>query len=269
MALARSLVAKGTYDPAAVAEAYAAWYRSEPFDMGVTTERALRAAGDTNDSPAAARRAADPTSQSNGALMRVSPLGIFGANADSAQLDDWAAQDAVLTHPHPICRQINQLYVRAIAEAVRNGPDPASLYRAILTWADELGTDDVVLAITRRAAEAPPEDYLTHQGWVLIAWQNALYQLVHAPSLEDGVVDTIGRGGDTDTNASICGALLGAVYGRKAIPAAWLNRLLTCRPIQGLPGVRRPRSACYWPVDAFIVAERLLRKMERPEVSGG
>jgi ADP-ribosyl-[dinitrogen reductase] hydrolase len=270
LVLARSLVAKGTYDQAAVAEAYAVWYRSEPFDMGSTTDRALRAAGNANDSPAeAARRAADPTSQSNGALMRVSPLGIFGANADPARLDDWAAQDAALTHPHPICRQINQLYVRAIAEAVRNGPDPASLYRAILTWADELGAGDAVLAVTRRAAEAPPEDFLAHQGWVLIAWQNALYQLLHAPSLEDGVVDTIGRGGDTDTNAAICGALLGAVYGRKAIPAAWLNRLLTCRPIQGLPGVCRPRPACYWPVDALIVAERLLSKTRQAKVSGG
>ena len=26
------------------------------------------------------------------------------------------------------------------------------------------------------------------------------------------------RGGDTDTNAAICGALLGAVYGRETIP---------------------------------------------------
>lgn len=138
-----------------------------------------------------------------------------------------------------------------------------------MTWADELRTDDVVRAVTQKAAEAPPEDFLTHQGWVLIAWQNVLYQLLHAPSLEDGPVDTIGRGGDTDTNAAICGALLGAVYGRKAIPAAWLNRLLTCRPIQGLPGIRRPRPACYWPVDAFIVAERLLSKTGQAKVSGG
>ena len=32
-------------------------------------------------------------------------------------------------------------------------------------------------------------------------------------------VDTVMRGGDTDINAAICGALLGAVYGFDAIPA--------------------------------------------------
>lgn len=66
------------------------------------------------------------------------------------------------------------------------------------------------------AAKATPADYVQHQGWVLVAFQNAVWQLLHAPSLEEGVVDTVMRGGDTDTNAAICGALLGAVYGREA-----------------------------------------------------
>ena len=30
-------------------------------------------------------------------------------------------------------------------------------------------------------------------GWILIALQNAFYQLLHAPSLEEGVVDTVMR----------------------------------------------------------------------------
>ncbi len=35
---------------------------------------------------------------------------------------------------------------------------------------------------------------------------------------------------DADTNAAICGALLGAVYGRPAIPRQWTKCLLNCRP---------------------------------------
>ncbi len=75
----------------------------------------------------------------------------------------------------------------------------------------------------------PPSDYLYHQGWVLIAFQNALWQLQHAPSLQEGVVDTVMRGGDKDTNACICGALLGAVYDKVAVPEQWINCLLGCR----------------------------------------
>ncbi len=57
------------------------------------------------------------------------------------------------------------------------------------------------------------------QRWVLIVLQSALWQLGHAAGPQEGVVDSVLRGGDTDTNGAICGALLGAVRGQDAIPA--------------------------------------------------
>jgi len=72
------------------------------------------------------------------------------------------------------------------------------------------------------------------------------------------VVDTVMCGGDTDTNGAICGALLGAVHGAAAIPERWRTAVLACRPETGLPGVRRPRPAVYWPVDALELAQQLL-----------
>jgi hypothetical protein len=91
-----------------------------------------------------------------------------------------------------------------------------------------------------------------------VAFQNTFFQLLHAATLEEGVINTVRAGGDTDTNAAIAGALLGAVHGRRGIPAQWMDRLLTCRPIKGLPGVLKPRPATYWPVNALELAERLL-----------
>jgi len=108
------------------------------------------------------------------------------------------------------------------------------------------------------ASTSPPADYLHQQGWVLIAFQNALWQLLHAPSLEEGVVDSVIRGGDTDTNAAIAGALLGAVHGLEAIPAQWRDKLLNCRPEAGMPQVRHPRPECFWPVDALYIAQCLV-----------
>ncbi|MGE5114623.1 MAG: ADP-ribosylglycohydrolase family protein [Acidobacteriaceae bacterium] len=71
-------------------------------------------------------------------------------------------------------------------------------------------------------------------------------------------VDTVMRGGDTDTNVAIAGALLGAVYGRAGIPQRWEQALLNCRPEAGRPGVMRPRPVVFWPVDALEVAEGLV-----------
>ena len=108
------------------------------------------------------------------------------------------------------------------------------------------------------ARTAPPSDYLTHSGWVLVALHNALWQLLHAENLEEGIVDTIRRGGDTDTNAAICGALLGAVYGCAAVPLRWINVLEHCRPSADNPNVRHPRPECFWPVDVLALAADLL-----------
>jgi hypothetical protein len=95
-------------------------------------------------------------------------------------------------------------------------------------------------------------------GWVLIALQNAFWQLLHAESLEEGIVSTVMSGGDTDTNAAIAGALLGAVWGRDAVPLQWLGRILSCRPISGIAGITLPRPEAFWPVDALWLAERLV-----------
>ena len=95
-----------------------------------------------------------------------------------------------------------------------------------------------------------------------IALQNAFHELLHAASPEDGVVATVRRGGDTDTNAAIAGALLGAVHGRDAVPVQWRSLVLSCRAVG--PRAHRPRPRAYWPVDVLEIAERLLVAGERP-----
>jgi ADP-ribosylglycohydrolase len=95
-----------------------------------------------------------------------------------------------------------------------------------------------------------------HQGFVLVTLGNAFYELVHARSFEEGVVATVRRGGDSDTNAAVAGALLGAVHGREAVPPQWRKAVLSCRPHPRV--ARKPRPMEYWPVDAYELAECLL-----------
>lgn len=199
----------------------------------------------------------NPDSQANGAMMRISPLGIFGGNHPLDKVATWARQDAGLTHPHPVCVEANALFTMAIAHAIKTGPEPRALYNSVVGWAKDIGVHCSLHEVIRAAVERPPADYLHQQGWVLIAFHNALWQLLHAPNFEEGIVDTVMRGGDTDTNAAICGALLGAVYGLEAVPPRWVDRILNCRPFAGHPGVRHPRPECFWPVDAMDLGERL------------
>jgi hypothetical protein len=93
---------------------------------------------------------------------------------------------------------------------------------------------------------------------VRIALHNAFWQLHRNADYEEALIDTVMRGGDTDTNGAIVGALLGALRGRRGIPARWWQRVVTCRPLVGA-GAKQPRSAEFWPVDALALAEALLR----------
>ncbi len=244
LSLARMLSERGKYDPAEARKAYIFWLDSGPFDCGMTVAGGLR--GRPN-----------PDSQANGAMMRISPLGIFGANHDLKHVAEWARQDAAITHPHPVCQQANALFTMAIAHAIHSGCDGRNLYEQIVTWSEGMEVDESLLDAVRRAADAPPADYVHQQGWVLTAFGNALWQLPHAPNLEEAVVDTVMRGGDTDTNAAICGALLGAVHGRNSLPTQWVESLLECRPAFGRRNVRHPRTERFWPADALELAERL------------
>jgi ADP-ribosyl-[dinitrogen reductase] hydrolase len=251
--LARMLADQCRYDAEEAREAYVFWINSAPFDCGSTVCSGLR--GRPN-----------PESQANGALMRVSPLGIFGANYDLQQVAGWARQDAALTHPNAVCLQANALFTMAIARAVATGMGAQDLYEQIQEWATEMAVEFSLMKTIADAAKVPPDDYCDMLGWVLIAFQNALWQLLYARSMEQGVVDAIMHGGDTDTNAAIAGALLGAVYGRDAIPVQWVERLLNCRPEADQPRVIRPRPQCFWPVDAPDLAERLVSR--RPDAHG-
>jgi ADP-ribosylglycohydrolase/fructose-1,6-bisphosphatase/inositol monophosphatase family enzyme len=257
--LARTLVQHQTFAPGRVLQSYVHWYLSRPFDVGSTTAAALDAAsrGTTADERLGfAAEAANASSQANGSLMRISPLGIFAVSRPG-QVIEWARGDSRLTHPHPVCQDACAVFAATIAHAVGQRSSPRDAYETALVIAEQAGACGEVKQALRDAAHAPPADFQRHQGWVLIALQNAFYQLLHAADFQAGVVASVMAGGDTDTNAAIAGALLGAVHGRQAVPRPWLRAVLSCRPLRGT-NTAHPRGTEFWPVDVLELAEALL-----------
>ena len=242
-ALAQSLVRNGAFSIDDIRASYVRWYRSGPFDIGRTTACGLEG---------------EPIleSQANGALMRISPLGVFAWTMEPEALAKLAAEDASLAHPNPICRQVNGLYASAIAEAIREGFVPKTVYERMAARAEQWKVDHAIRERIERAKTHRPPEYSRQMGWVLTAFQNGFYELLHARTLEEGVIATVQCGGDTDTNGAICGALLGAVYGRDAVPGQWVDRIVKCRPTAE---TRQPRPEEYWPGDVLRLAEDLLQ----------
>lgn len=241
LALARSLVAEGRFEVTRVRAAYLEWLASDPFDCGTTVRAGLEGR------PIA-------QSEANGAAMRICPLGIALAGADDQLVARAAHDDAVLTHPNPVAAEASVLLCCSIARAVAAPTSPAELYDRALSVA-RMRAPPSLLAALEAAEGGPPPDVTDHGGHVLHAIRNAFAELLSGRSPEESLVATVGRGGDTDTNAAITGALLGAVHGAEAWPARWRAIIEACRPG---PGTLRPRPARYWPHDVRAIADALL-----------
>lgn len=247
LALARCLVASGGFDVEAVAARYVAWGASRPFDIGTTTRAGLAALAGRG------RPATD--SQSNGALMRISPIGILAAGRPDLAAE-LARRDARLTHPNPVCVAASGAFAAAIAAGIA-GADHRTMWSVAHAHSGDDAGSEAIRACLQDAVQAAPSDLVRQQGWVLLALGNAFHRLWTDQPLASALIETVAAGGDTDTNAAICGALLGAVQGREAVPMPWRRQVLACRAVHG-DGVQHPRPADYWADDALELAEALL-----------
>ncbi|MFD5867413.1 ADP-ribosylglycohydrolase family protein [Corynebacterium sp. NPDC060344] len=242
MMLIRSLQRQGTFDADDVFRGYVHWYSTNPFDIGGTCERALAGHGLNEDS------------QANGALMRVSPLGVFGARDDVgiAAAADFAREEAALTHPNPICIDANAVFVTGLVTAIHGGT-----VKEVVDAMEGATSEQAVAQAIAAGRMGDVGDYRQHDGWVLLALSIAVRQLVLYDDPVDALVDAIGMGGDTDTNAAIAGALLGAVHGATAWPERWVRGVLECEPEKGRPGVANPLRREFWATDLLEQADEL------------
>ena len=226
--------------------------RRRPFDMGHTTAAAL------------ARTARCSDSQANGSLMRASPLGIFAhAPARRTRPRRWRARTA----RSPIRTASAGTRWRRSWSPWRTRSAPATgreaAYEAALSWAREAeavpAVADALDPARRRAA--PDVRRRAHGLGAASPCRTPSTSCSTRRRSRRASSPTVRRGGDTDTNAAIAGALLGAVHGRDAVPAQWRQMVLSCRPVAGSRGTRGRWR--YWPVDVYELAERLLLAGER------
>lgn len=261
--LAHTLVERGAPDPDAAARAYRWWFAHHP--AAAKARPALRralSAPDADPPAAALRAAADPRADDPGGLLRAAPLALAGHAWPEPRLVAAARADAALTHGHPHAADAAAALALAMAFALREAPPPDRVYSHAVAGAKALGLAPAVVEALESAGDGRPPPPIQPEGRapgaILAAVRGAFYQLLVAEDVPNALMDTVARGGDAAPHAAVTGALLGAVHGREALPWIWRDRVLTCRPIEGLPGVGRPRPRALWPVDAMVLAERLL-----------
>lgn len=185
----------------------------ELWERGVSVDEAAR------------RIFAGAGSLGNGAAMRVAPVAVrFGA--DKALVAVQAGRSARLTHAHPL--GIDGAVVQAAAvSAGLNDDDPlAAAVSAARTG--ELRERLLILKAATAVELSPqilskPGDTVGSSAAESVPV--AVTAAARAGSFEQAVTVAIRCGGDADTLGAMAGAIAGARFGEKGIPARWLDAL--------------------------------------------
>jgi ADP-ribosylglycohydrolase len=233
LALARSLALRGRFDPEDFAHRLVSWLPdARGAGMACATAASRLAAG-------VPWREAGVDSAGCGTAMRAAPLGLFHRRDAAAIVAD-AAASSHLTHTDSRAKAMAAALALAVARMLEpESPGSAELFR---------GVSEAVEPIDGRAAQAvaglisllgaPLEEGLEATGvggFVMEAVPAAFLVFAHFRSeLEEALVAAASAGGDTDSIASMVGALIGAALGREAIPKRWIEGLYMREEIEGV-----------------------------------
>lgn len=225
--VAQSLAETGDVEPRDLAERLLDWRTSNGRGMVVLLEKVLdEIEGDVpvlEASEEVCDRLGRNWSAGNGSLVRAVPIAI-ASHRDRIRLVRMARDAARTTHWNPLC--VGSTI--ALALALGDVFDGREVDLAVL--AEEVTT----LGLPETIAQAVSGSRLPlsafqldgkQKGWAIKGLQVALWSLRAEGSVEEILERVVLEGGDTDTNAALAGAALGASRGLEAIPERWIASL--------------------------------------------
>jgi ADP-ribosyl-[dinitrogen reductase] hydrolase len=232
--LVQSLVHAGDLDTVDLADRHIEWYRSQPAGIGNLTRRVLERADRTGVLAELAARQlweqrGPEVSAGNGSVMYCAPLGAFRAERPELLLEEAPALSAI-THWDQRCRTACLAVTLAVAALVRGERPREAVEGAVEAVSDREGGEELEYLVTEagRARRIDGPD----MGFTFFTAGIGLQMAAEGRSVEEGLRHVVALGGDTDTNAAVTGALLGALHGRDALPTAWLEKLVDRQAIE-------------------------------------
>lgn len=264
LGVAESLVERRQFDGAHMAAVFARNFAEEPWrGYGAGPPEIFRLLGEGVPwDQASAKLFGGQGSAGNGAAMRVAPVALFAW--PRLPVAAWLArQTARITHAHPLGVEGAVLQACAVTLLLQHPtgvpldiPRFLGMLRAPLHGSRYLDKLDLVAELIY-AGERDGGRKLGNSVLAEEAVPAALYAFLRQPdSFTDAVTYAICQGGDTDTIASMAGALAGAYLGEDAIPVQWREN------VEGRDELRRLAG------ELLVLAVPRVRVGSRPRVSG-
>jgi len=200
-----------------------------------------------------------------GGVMRVAPVGLWCANAETGvsrerlarRAFELGSEAAGLTHGHPTGRLVAAALASIIALLTVGEPLREAIDRVRALLPRYPGHDETLRAIERAHAFADirpvSADRIVDlgEGWVADeALAIALACALVASDFESGVRLAVNHDGDSDSTAAMTGHLLGTLLGVEAIPQRWLAALEARRIVVDVADDLA--TFPHWPLGEFV-----------------
>lgn len=236
LCLAESLVVCRGFNAKDQMDRYVSWWQEGYwssngicFDIGMTVSAALQRYGRTGEPFSGST---DPMSAGNGAIMRLAPVVMYYF-PDQEKALHYAGESARTTHGAAesidASRLLAALLLTALAGGDKTAVSATTLYQPQTPKLQTLLADLRSGALARRARSD-----IQGSGYVVASLEAALWCFLHSDDYETAVLLAANLGDDADTTAAVVGQLAGAVYGRGAIPARWLAKVVRREEIESL-----------------------------------
>jgi ADP-ribosyl-[dinitrogen reductase] hydrolase len=207
LALGSALIASGGWNLRAIADAFVAWMRGNPPDIGNSCRRGISryiSDGSLCGEPA-------ENNGGNGAAMRNLPT-VFVSLENEELLIQRSIEQAHISHNHPKSD--------AATAAL------ACLTRRLLLEGEQAACDQIAGDLIARHLDFNFKPWPGNtSGYIVDTVQTVFDGFFNTGSFEECLVRVVNRGGDADTSGALAGQLAGALYGVQGIPVRWLKKL--------------------------------------------
>ncbi|MDO5559709.1 MAG: ADP-ribosylglycohydrolase family protein [Oscillospiraceae bacterium] len=245
LALLDSL-SSGRLDLEDIAGRFVSWYRNGEytphgivFDIGISTEKSVIML--ENGSDPYSSGASSQFDNGNGSLMYIMPLALFLYNEENSEkrMRDVFSVSGI-THNH-IRSKISCFFYNELIIAAVKYRDIEKSYASACSSINNSGIFDIY-----------PEEYdnfetllrgnikdlqindIRSSGYVINTLEAALWCVFNSESYSDAVLSAVMLGEDTDTTASVTGALAGIIFGYDSIPRKWISSLANFELIKSI-----------------------------------
>jgi len=238
------LAGKGQFDMVEITRSFGKYYTSPMWCYGPTSYKAISKCSVEDPDPSAPRNAAKGgTSASDGALMRCMPMAIWCHNLPLEQVHEAVPIEVKFTHDLPLVANLVTAYCVGIRHLLRN-PDCVNRRKDAFSAAREAAAKcpetlhylENAQKFAKQKKVTLDADFNPHVGSMVhskngftLAFYFLLREDISNNKLFDSVMYECCRlAGDTDTNAAIAGALIGAYLGFENLPQEKVQKVMTC-----------------------------------------